>query len=673
MISKAQKYCPPSLARCFELQTGEDDSEQNYRGEFAWVCGYSADAHFLNDALERFTGYSQGRRAYDGRCYLALMLDPSQPQILPADCPGALHLPVKTQELPFHLLHAKLAVLGFGNTKEPEKWCIRLIVSTGNWTRETLESSLDMAYVVDVFSDDIASNNVEKLNCAADIAAAWGLIEWLKDSFFDSRIIAPQQGSRIEERTLKPIAEISKWIQTVSSFGKDGIRSFVDNRETPFLKSVPKLVAERKPGGRNSLSFGSGFFESTENKSEVPSVLQKIVEELRANKLITANSNIDVFVNPQACQSVASTVSAIQEEGWAVREALVPEFFRGAKRGLHAKFVFGTQYRDNSQFCNNSWLYFGSGNLTHPGFCQMISRNGGNLEAGVVLFPDELYWQTSRTTPPEKFVRNLLPVQWDTDFEEREAELSFGSEMPEKKIEFFAAPVPFFFATKEQEQLWLIHSEITSVPFEVLDSAGNACTFHPEKGFLWPESSVRQVRIRWQNEGSVFVVTVPVIDEFGRLAASELRQLSADEVWWQLANFPQPSEDEELDMDDVDDFGSEPKSHSGRAKGVEAKYAVREVMHLFERIAQKQIGIAEIDWALWCGRLEQSMIQAAGSSSLNAFLKTEINPLGLLRRPDFRPPHALSGTENGARYELALSHIEAKWGVAGFRSFGAGV
>ena len=59
---------------------------------------------------------------------------------------------------PFRLMHAKVALLGFrSNTDDVERWQLRLIVSTGNWTRATLEDSLDLAWRIDISSADIKS------------------------------------------------------------------------------------------------------------------------------------------------------------------------------------------------------------------------------------------------------------------------------------------------------------------------------------------------------------------------------------------------------------------------------------------------------------------------------------------------------------------------------------
>jgi hypothetical protein len=46
------------------------------------------------------------------------------------------------------------------------------------------------------------------------------------------------------------------------------------------------------------------------------------------------------------------------------------------------------------------------------------------------------------------------------------------------------------------------------------------------------------VRLRWQDAGRARECLVPVMDEFGRLAAADLVSLGFDEAWWALMGFP---------------------------------------------------------------------------------------------------------------------------------------
>src|SRR5437868_119481 len=173
---------PPSLAQLFE-------APNEFVGRFGWMCGYSGDAGFLNDAAERFTRQTDRQRAYAGKIALGIILDPGNPQLSCSSVPGILHVPIKTHRKPFNLLHAKIALLGFRHAAEHRKWLLRLIVSTGNWTRETLEDSLDLASALEISSDELSQRlgSDAKQRCA-DVRSAWNLLGWLRD-YFDCRAV----------------------------------------------------------------------------------------------------------------------------------------------------------------------------------------------------------------------------------------------------------------------------------------------------------------------------------------------------------------------------------------------------------------------------------------------------------------------------------------------------
>src|ERR1700692_3080137 len=165
-------FKPCSLAQLF-------DPPDDYHGIFGWICGYSADVGFLEDAAERFSGLTKAQREHRGRMMLVVMLDPGNPQILPSEVPGVLHLPAKSTTLPFLLLHAKVAVLGFQGL---DRFLLRVIVTTGNWTRQTLEESLDLAWYMDVEDKPSDSSRQDR----TDLAAVWSFLAWVR-SHFDAR------------------------------------------------------------------------------------------------------------------------------------------------------------------------------------------------------------------------------------------------------------------------------------------------------------------------------------------------------------------------------------------------------------------------------------------------------------------------------------------------------
>jgi hypothetical protein len=671
LISQARKkamsksFSAPSLAQLFE-------APENYRGCFGWLCGYSADKDFLEDAAFRFTRQSAAQRAFIGNIVLAVMLDPGNLHIKFDEAPGVMHLPIKKSDTkPFSLLHAKVAILGFRHEKEAGNWKARLIVSTGNWTRETLEKSLDLAWCVDLVSDDLKNTNDAIRQQCADIKAAWDLLSWL-GNYFDLRILNPETPGKLDEKTGSAKEMVESWIANASSKAKQAKSFFIDNRKKSLCDQLPEMIIAERQVKRNYLGMGSGFFENQTNGS-VPSVLDEIVTSLKNHNLLTAKPEKDVFVNPMACQAVASSLVALSKAGFTVRPAGQPSilFGNGLQRSLHAKFIFSANCRENSNYCSSAWVYLGSGNLTGPGFSNRMSATAGNLEAGVVFFPEDLCWEPERGLEPHQLVTNLLPVQWDTDVSDPTISISPGSEMPERESNYTAPPVAWLNWCASHESTCLKAPEGATKAFEILNQDDQICSVDADGNFLWPWKRPLYVILIWQDDGTTRRSSVPVMDEYGRIAATKLSEIELDEAWCQLANFPIPPEDEELPpgddpppLDTVNNpTGSTPIIPSPTT---DRDYPIRKMMQLIENIAVKQTSILQEDWIAWCTRLEQCLVQAAGSTVVKEFEKLLINPLSPLWEPPFRPLFAeTSQTAEGIRYEAVLRKIETEWNPNG--------
>ena len=658
MSTRDLTFKPPSLAQHFE-------APDDFIGCFGWLCGYSAEVGFLDDAAERFTRRVHAQRAYEGRIAIALLLDPGNPQITPEQVPGVIHLPMNGVQ-PCRLLHAKVALLGFRHMSDARQWRLRLIVSTGNWTRQTLEESLDLAWHIDLSDQDLKSDDSVVPQACADLRAAWGMLRWLR-GHFDLRVLNARAPGRQDLES--ELTSVERWIGKAIKLGTGFSPRFFDNRGTSLLTQLPELVRKHtSQSARNYLGLGSGFYESSDSHNKIPSVLRNIVDTLQAAELLTRRPDIDIFVNPKACQGVANCVPAFNHEGWKVRDAGQPEYFKHP-RALHAKFIFSANQRENSDLCNSAWLYLGSGNLTGPGFANKMAPQSGNLEAGVVFAPDSLKWRPAKGIPPESVLTNLLPLQWDTDFSQRPEDLEAGSDMPDPETQFSAAPVAYFFWIVEDEIAWLGTSEDITEPFDLLDDAEHVCPPNQSKGFQWPGTRPRQVRVRWSVGAQEQQAWVPVIDEFGRIAATILPRLDIEEAWGQLANFPMPPEEEELLADGNTQFHD--GSNQQGSASLTTNYPVRQMMQLIENIAAKQISVSKADWTTWCTRLEQCLIQAAGSKVLEEFLHLSLNPLSPLWHVPFRPAFAINTeSSEGLRYESVLIRVEDAWNIAGLRRFG---
>ncbi|WP_395351706.1 hypothetical protein [Variovorax sp. UC122_21] len=274
MSSDRGRLSLPSLAQHF-------DAPEGYVGHFGWICGYSADAPFLNDAAERFTALTKDQRASQGHVALALIVDPGHPPIGFIDAPGIAHLAIlEARDKPFRLLHAKVALLGYRHLEQRDRWRLRLVVATGNWTRQTLEDSLDLAWRVEVDSDSLAQPAADDRRACADIGAAQRLLGAIRASF-DTRLLdASPSGS-------EHVQLLDAWMARCAAEAA-GEPRFFDNRHASLLSQLPtKVKAESESGARNYLAMGSGFYESGGHPSEAPSVPIAAIRALKEASLLT--------------------------------------------------------------------------------------------------------------------------------------------------------------------------------------------------------------------------------------------------------------------------------------------------------------------------------------------------------------------------------------------------
>lgn len=663
MSCNSENQWPRSLAQHF-------DAPEEYTGQFGWLCGYSADALFLDDATERFTRLTHSQRAHQGRIALAALLDPGNPPISLQDAPGVAHLPIiDYTKKPFRLLHAKVALLGFRHQENYNQWWLRLLVSTGNWTRQTLEESLDLIWRIDIASESLSNPDVDIQKNCADISAAWKLLEWIQQ-LFDVRLLNASAHGHVSE-TMLAQQQVRQWINVCSKRANGQPRVF-DNRNKSLLSQLPEKI---KAGGevkRNYLAIGSGFYETSDDPQKPPEVPLAILKTLRDEGLLTGKPEVDLYVNLNACQAIATSLQPLRDRGITVRPAAIPTivFREEARRSLHAKFLFSANSRDKSNACTSSWVYLGSGNLTHPGFANKMSAAAGNLEAGVVFTPNSLCWQKNGATPEYQVVTNLLPIQRGGDEIRDVSKLNAGPGMEQRDAIYVAPPVA-----------WLVWHESGSVrelrtddsrvsDLEVLDSAGFACS-RTKSGFQWCEVRPREVCIRWKADDQHPEGRIPVVDQYGRIAATELPVINIDEAWWQLTDFPMPPAD---DDDDGCDEGDENEGKNDK-KGCSipiASYPIRQMMELIESIAAKQTEINEVDWALWCNRLEQTLGQAGDSAPVKYFRdELKLNPLSPLRQQSFRPSFAeTNDSDPGKLYDDTLSRIEQSWKINQLSSIG---
>ncbi len=633
-----------SLTEYFEPPEG-------YVGEFGWVYGYSADGPFMDSALDRFTNQTKGQRAWQGKIKLALMLDPGNPQLSTLQVPGLAHLPINDKERPFKLMHAKVAFLHFRNGDD---WAIRLLVSTGNWTRQTVEESLDLAWNVTVFSRELDSHSSDFIQKCSDVTAAWEMHAWLQGSYSVSQLT-------MNEDIKSRVQELLEKIEVLAPHGNAEPRFIHTKNESLLNQLSEKVTRHAGSATRNAIAFGSGFYETVNGENKLPLALEKIVNELQEKKLLTAKPYKEVFVNRNSCQGIATAFDALMKNGYKIYPAAAPKDIFGeySRRTLHAKFLLGYGHRDNSNWLNNAWIYLGSGNITKPGFLSKASAHFGNVEAGIIDAIESCGYEAN---PKTVGIESLLPVQWDEKLSEP-AEVAAGSEMEEREDAFTLSPVEYLNFNLETKSLFL-PSGVTNIEIEVINPITNESCEKQGEQFIWlGESTPRVVRILWVDGADSCHAEIPVVDSFGRIAATELPSLNIDDAWWQLAGFPLPPDTPDSEEESEGAEGSFDTQLKIVSKT--ESYPVRKMMELIENIAQKQTALNAGDWNIWCERLRQTLIQAKDAPIVEVFRQWEVNPLSALYAKPFRPEFAEgNGTDEGLLYKGVLDSVCEQWRVS---------
>ncbi|MDQ6991305.1 MAG: hypothetical protein Q9M11_06190 [Mariprofundaceae bacterium] len=647
------------------------DAPKDYTGCFGWLCGYSADDRFLNAAVEYFTHLIDSQRASQGQIYLAAFLNPENRPISCLETPGVAHcLRIDKPTKPFRLLHAKVAILGFQHKENPKQWQLRLLVSTGNWTQQTLEESLDLIWRIDISSESLDTIDIGIRQDCTDIQSAWSLIQYIQ-ALFDTRLLDSAKNGNFSH-TKKSVEKVSGWLEKCKKIARSYPRCpprFLDNRKISLVSQLSKKININGDVKRNYLAMGSGFYESSNDSHGSPKVPLNIINRLKEVNLLTKTATIDMYVNPKACQSVASSKKELRDVmGITIRPAATSKFvFKdGVPRTLHAKFLFSANHRNNSSLCNNAWVYLGSGNLTHPGFAKKMSANGGNLEAGVVFFP-HVYWQDNKKIKESQVITHLLPIQWDTDLNEDSHVLEVGSDMEQSNESYIAPPVAWLNCFEDGDKCELRSDDPHISDIQVLDPSGKLCK-KTATGFLWNHPQPRQVYISWETEaGQANEIAIPIIDQYGRIAATALAAIDIEEALWKLLSFPTPTNDEVDEGEEINDDNNVNKNKDANKKdsALIADYPIRKMMKIIESIAAQQVTKNEDNWELWCARLEQILNQAKDCEPVKYFRDDlKLNPLSPLRHQPFRPSFAESSdSTHGNLYEETLNRIEKRWKV----------
>ncbi len=581
--------------------------QEGHIGDFGMLCGFTASHNVLDRIARTFSG--------DGaRPRLAAFIHPTAAAV--TDVPGVAWMHFRPR-LPFRLLHAKVALLGF---RTPDGYCLRLVVSTGNWTAEPLTTSIDMFWCGELVM------GARDPQLISDIRAADGLFNWLRTLCDDGLLCQTFDGTLPDKSFQEAIQAMPESVVKPR---------FVDTRERTMRGQVIERLTGRNKG---RLVIGSGFYEGSEDEDR-EGLIQKLRVELMRCRRLAKNAALDLVLNPDSCQGLHAQAEGLIENGWRLRKP--GSFYAEHNQAkLHAKYLLLAAHTGTGEI-GRAQIYIGSANFSRMGFDSTAS--GGNLEAGIVITPDpKLSWRRNARNG----IRNFLPGDFDVEVELTALSVGAPFEPPPDP----PPPPPVAFVEWANGRLSAPDGceEAVSIVRSDKDPIALPCD--------WPAPPPAFVALHpsgWK---------VPVRAD-GALVVPKRGRQSLEDILSGVGRFPAFAIEADEDEEDGEGlsreiFGASP----GKLDNAAHAYPIRQMMLLITHLTEAQKTLDQRDWQRWCRELQQNLPSLACTepTMIAPFVAAGVNPLRALINVEFLPV----GVDAG-RIEAALGRIEDAWGLSG--------
>ncbi|MBM4066069.1 MAG: hypothetical protein FJ266_10600, partial [Planctomycetes bacterium] len=515
--------------------------DEKHKGVFGLLCALSADKPFVDSILERFST----QRMYPGHLSMALFLDCHNEPItnLLGLCwayPDERKWKEKTK-----LQHAKVALLGFGesNKKSPDYY--RLIVFTGNWTNEAVNSSINLAWYCDY---DTASSENQKQE-ASDICEAVDF--WWKLLGNDGNGGYYKLAKSFRDRITEFLNDISKDVippergyppRFVSNLLNTEAKKEGDFKENSMGAQFIKFIDDNETS-RNFICCGSGFFEQTdkENFLEEPEVLKQLVDVLKKKDRLAKNiseENKWIVINPETSGALGEWIKNTHEDDltWFPRQSKHPD-----KDGayFHAKYIFIANKRNDSY--SNGLLYLGSGNLSKQGFALGPGTNG-NIEAGVFL--------TISDSIKEESLCEKLGIDPDNPLNKELITENSGEEAEQELTEIQPSP-PIISCKWNRETRLLTWEDSSDTCWEEIKI--NNTPIDSKTKEIVMDVNYFSIKLEAKLAGKLYRWDIPVFNKNGDFCSPPIQPKSMPEILDMIRNFPVTYEEEEEEEDNMND------------------------------------------------------------------------------------------------------------------------
>lgn len=620
-----------------------------WHGTNAVLCAMSADRATLDQILERFTQQTASQRRLQGQLRAVLMLDAAQPLVPPLAVPGLFHVPPPLPEDWLRrtaLLHAKVALMAYAREPYGRPGLFRVVVSTGNWTTESLSAagSIDMAWSVQSGLRSEGESHWDPqgwADCRAGREFLERLLRQLYAFDLDAFLSAGAGDSWFAtwKRVLDPAARLRS--------------RFIHSLDRPLFGQIQERFPSK---GFSTLVAGSGFYEQeSRGGDKQPTVLSRLEELGRPRTRY-------LVVNPSQAGAVEAWARAAADGPrvgkWVLCVPTDPLVKRGAGRAmLHAKFVAGVHGERRV-----TALYLGSGNLSKMGLLSHAAldpsttgrrrRNAGHVEAGVVLTHPETLDDVWRGLA----CGDCYSPTKDGPLQPGESEPPLTPLMP--------PPVIVARVAGDRLDLEWHPSEQCDIEARAAPTDGwTAVPFRqsiPLKSGQPPPSSIQ---VRRSGDSEAFEVPVIAVD--GSYCRQALARLSANDVMEALFDFPAPPSITDEDEGDGVAPDSGGRGTPSNVTGA-ASYPLRTLMTLVEGIADRGAEVSREQFPIWLCHLRTLLVDQLQTEAKQSFRSLGINPFPVLREPPFLVSWLADDEPARRRYLDLLAAIEHDWDLTSY-------
>lgn len=595
----------PSLLDLFSPPQTKSNGNSGWHGDRAILCGYSADESFMESALLNFTGADGSLRRKSRRFFMTLALDyheknelsdggPSTAETLRrlrqvaglevAGCRLAEKDKPRFREFS---LHAKVAVLRF---EQGGHWLLRLIVSTGNWTRTTVRDSIDLFWCCDLDSEELESE--ESTQSIADLNAAKAFFTDLAEEY-------PQ----LDQKNLSTAVTIENTFSGLP-VARGGLPEprFMHSFKEPLWPQILKRAQTHLDGcdPNNLLYLGSGFYQQSgqSGRNVVDKILADLCDCSSKPALLVSNAkrHLHLYVNPKEAGFIAGEHKRLAKDGWKILPAPDPFGSRDPRQFLHAKFIYCARFSNRRAILEQGWLYLGSGNLTPRG----LTTEGGNIEAGVFETPEMVPTAESKRHSNLSVLTQMLPVLEPADAKHDTPEFAVSSGAEEgdngQHPLLPACPVVRVLAAGDRLTPVFLSEDTQQVWIQIGDEK---LSFSPSKGVAIKEELPATVKIFWRIENGQECCQDVYVEraESGCLIEFELRK-TFDDIGALLSRLA--SGESELDEDEEEAFADEANARIQAAASSMTDAVqdtpIRRMMRFICEIGRSQSRVSEGHW-----------------------------------------------------------------------------